>query len=59
MSYAAGHDTDGHYRLIRGALYYDTRAGSRLRVTSFCVDDPEQGPIVTLPIVQLREEPAP
>ncbi len=37
------------YRLIRGRLYRDA-CGSRVQILSFCLDDPDQGPVVELPI---------
>lgn len=39
------------YKVIRGKLYHDTRAGARLHILSFCLDDPRQGSVVTLPII--------
>jgi len=42
-------DHEGVYRLLSGHLYYD-RAGNRSRILSFCLDDPEQGPVVIVPI---------
>jgi len=41
------------YKLIRGKLFQDTRAGARLHILSFCLDDPHQGPVITLPIVSV------
>lgn len=41
------------YKVIKGRLYEDTRAGSRLHILSFCLDDPQQGPVVTLPIISV------
>lgn len=38
------------YHVLRGKLFYSYR-GSWQRVLSFCLDDPEQGPVVALPIV--------
>ena len=39
------------YKLIRGKLFHDTRSGARLHILSFCLDHPQQGPVVTLPII--------
>lgn len=41
------------YKVIRGKLFQDTRSGARLHILSFCLDDPLQGPVVTLPIVSV------
>lgn len=47
------------YKLIGGHLYEDTRAGSRLHILSFCLDDPQQGPVVILPIIGVGAEKRP
>lgn len=42
------------YRLISGRLYLDG-PGLRTRIVSFCLDHPEQGPVIELPIFRLTE----
>ncbi len=39
----------GNYYAIRGQLYYDT-PGHRKHILDFCLDDPEQGAVVELPL---------
>lgn len=39
------------YHVLRGRLFYSYR-GSWQRILSFCLDDPEQGSVVVLPIVR-------
>lgn len=46
--------TEGIYRLIKGRLCFD-RAAGRTRILSFCLDDPEQGPVVVIPIFPVSE----
>lgn len=40
---------DGYH--LRGGKLFESRRGSWKRILSFCLDDPDQGPVVTLPIV--------
>ena len=37
-----------------GALYCDT-PGKHVRILTLCLNDPEQGPVVLLPIVRVGE----
>ncbi len=36
---------------IRGSKLFRTRMGIEMRILSFCIDHPEQGPVVMLPMV--------
>ncbi len=38
-----------HY--MRGGMLFAHCRGAEMRILSFCIDDPEQGPVVMLPIV--------
>ena len=38
-----------HY--MRGGKLFAYCRGSEMRILSFCLDDPEQGPVVELPLV--------
>jgi hypothetical protein len=37
-----------------GGRVYDSRGGGWRRILSWCIDDPEQGPVITLPAVVIR-----
>ncbi len=41
------------YSLI-GTKLFRSRRGSWTHILDFCLDDPEQGPVVVLPIMHLR-----
>jgi hypothetical protein len=41
------------YSLVRSKLF-ESRRGSWTRILSFCIDDPDQGPVVVLPIMQQK-----
>lgn len=41
------------YKMLGGCLYLDSPGGQRSRVLSFCLDDPDQGPVVAVPIFNI------
>lgn len=41
------------YYMRKGMLFCMDR-GSERRILSFCIDDPDQGPVVWLPIIPVR-----
>ena len=43
----------GVYTLVNGRLYYDV-CFNHVRIASFCIDDPEQGCVVQLPMFVVK-----
>ncbi len=43
-------ETVRYHYVLRNGMLFESGAGRWLRILSLCLDDPEQGPVVTLPI---------